>query len=162
VGEIFPASTRPCFLVDASLIKLGRYLRCLGFDAEWDESASARELATRAEDQGRIFVTRSTRLDFEVPRPGACVELRAGDAEQQLAQLVRELGLDARRWLFTRCIRCNVELERVRDREQVRALVAPEVFARQSEFFRCPRCATVFWRGSHVANTCRKLGLEPP
>jgi uncharacterized protein with PIN domain len=26
-------------------------------------------------------------------------------------------------------------------------------------FYTCPQCGTVFWKGSHVRNTCRKLRL---
>jgi uncharacterized protein with PIN domain len=42
------------------------------------------------------------------------------------------------------------------------ARVVEAVRARHRLFFTCPSCGTVFWRGSHVENTCRKLGLEPP
>jgi uncharacterized protein with PIN domain len=162
LDDAFPASARPCFVVDASAIKLGHYLRCLGYDAEWDERAATRELARRADREGRVLLTRFTRLDEEAPRPKRCVELRSEDPLEQLGQVVGECGLDVRRWLFSRCIRCNVELERVRSRESVRARVPAGVLRRFETFFTCPRCATVFWHGTHVANTCRKLGIEPP
>jgi uncharacterized protein with PIN domain len=150
------------FLVDASLIKLGKYLRCAGYDAEWDARATARELAARAKRDERVFVTRSTRVDFEFERPPRCVGVAGDDPVAQFHELARLLGLDLATFVFTRCIRCNVELARVADRETVRARVAPAVFERRCAFFTCPRCATVFWHGSHVENTCRKLGLALP
>lgn len=154
-----PATYRPRFTTDASLIRLGKYLRCAGYDAEWDARAPARLLAARAERERRVFVTRSTRVGFEFERPEGCVALLSGDPRDQFLELVRVLQLDVRSFTFTRCIRCNVELGRVPDPEAVRARVEPAVFETQREFFTCPKCATVFWHGSHVANTCRKLGL---
>jgi len=64
--------------------------------------------------------------------------------------------------LFSRCIRCNVELGAVKDKQAVAERVHPNVLSRHERFFACPRCGTIFWHGSHVANTCRKLGLPPP
>jgi hypothetical protein len=147
-------------MVDASLIRLGKYLRCAGYDAEWDARAPARVLAAHAQSEERVFVTRSTRVGFEFERPDPCVVVASGDPREQFLELVRVLRLDTQRFTFTRCIRCNVELERVIDPETIRARVEPAVFETRREFFTCPRCATVFWHGSHVENTCRKLGLE--
>lgn len=152
-------SDRPRFTTDASLIRLGKYLRCAGYDAEWDARAPARVLAEQAERERRVFVTRSTRVGFEFERPDRCVAIASDDPREQFQELVRALHLDTKR-SFTRCIRCNVELERVSDPESIRARVEPAVFETRREFFTCPRCATVFWHGSHVENTCRKLGLR--
>ena len=57
---------------------------------------------------------------------------------------------------------CNVPLVPAPDREALRARVHPGVFARHRAFTVCPRCGTVFWFGSHVRNTCAKLGLPAP
>ena len=37
--------------------------------------------------------------------------------------------------------------------------VHPNVYAHYQEFTTWPHCGTVFWKGSHVRNTCRKPGL---
>ncbi|MCK6447169.1 MAG: Mut7-C RNAse domain-containing protein [Planctomycetes bacterium] len=155
-------ATLPRFVLDASMIKLGKYLRCAGYDAQWDARATAREAAKRACDTERVFVTRSTRVAFEFPRPPRCVELVATDPVAQFRELASVLELDLVRFVFTRCIRCNVDLDAVAEPENVRSRVIPEVFERHRHFFTCPRCGTVFWHGSHVANTCRKLGLALP
>lgn len=162
VPEAADSPAAPRFLVDASLIKLGKYLRCAGFDAAWDERASARVLAARAEREDRVFVTRSTRMGFEFAPSRSCVTVVSMDAREQFHEVVRALGLHARGSAFTRCIRCNVELAPVPDSESIRTRVPPAVFEAQRKFFTCPSCGTVFWHGSHVANTCRALGLERP
>ena len=57
---------------------------------------------------------------------------------------------------FTRCVRCNVELDELPAGSQPHD--APRgVRERYRRFFRCPACHTIFWRGTHVHNTRRKL-----
>lgn len=152
----------PRFLVDGMAIKLGKYLRCLGYDADWDVSTPTRGLARRAAAESRILLTRNTRMGFELEAPPRWLALESADPLEQVRQVVRELELDMRARLFSRCIRCNLELEVVADTTAVRERVPARVRERYRTFYTCPGCATVFWRGSHVANTCRKLGIEPP
>jgi len=154
-----PAPGEPRFEVDAMLVKLARYLRCLGYDASCEPELSLARRLARAKAQGRAFLTRSTRVD----EPGVKVVLvRRDDPVEQLAQVIGEARLDPRARLFTRCIRCNVPLAEVRKDEAVRARVPAGVWLQHERYWSCPSCATVFWHGSHVANTCRKLGIEPP
>jgi uncharacterized protein len=150
----------PRFEIDQMLIKLGKYLRCLGYDARWD-SKSTREAVRRADEDGRILLTRNTRLGEELPVPARFLLLADEDPVRQLARVVAELALDTRTHLFSRCIRCNVPLDAIPDLSTVRDRVPAGVLAMHEEFFRCPSCGTVFWKGTHVANTCRKLGLLP-
>lgn len=152
----------PRFLMDQMLVTVGKYLRVAGHDAEWDLRATRRELIVRANAGGRVFVTCNRRALDEVPRPAAGCTLAVGDPVAQFREIVRLFGLDAEAGLFTKCIRCNVPLDTVADHETVRGRVHPNVFARHRRFYACPRCGTVFWRGSHVANACRKLNLPPP
>jgi len=151
----------PRFLVDGMAVRLGKYLRCLGYDAEWEWGAGTRALVMRARAEERVFLTRNTRLGSEIAPPPRWLALASADPVEQLDQVARAFGLALEERLFTRCIRCNVELVAARP-EEVAERVIEAVRARHRQFFACPRCGTVFWRGSHVENTCRKLGLAPP
>lgn len=151
---------RPSFMVDHMLIKLGKYLRIIGFDAEWDLASRTHELILRANREGRIFLTRNTRLPDQYPRPARVVTLTSTDPVVQLGEVVRRYDLESVKNLFSRCIRCNVALEPLPDLSQVGGRVHPNVLARYSSFYTCPKCRTVFWKGSHVRNTCAKLGLD--
>ena len=151
----------PRFLVDGMLIRLGKYLRCLGIDAEWERGTGTRALARRADAEDRVLLTRNTRLGTEIEPPRRALVLASEDPVEQLREVAQALHFDPAEQLFTRCIRCNVELARATP-EEVEARVIPEVRARHRVFFACPKCRTVFWHGSHVANTCAKLGVEPP
>jgi uncharacterized protein with PIN domain len=143
-------------------VKLGKYLRCLGYDAEWDVRVPTRELARRAAAEGRVLLTRNTRVGFELEPPARWLQLTSEDAVEQLQQVVAAFDLDVRAHLFSRCILCNVALETISDRERARGRVPGRVLERYETFYACPRCGTVFWKGTHVANTCRKLGIEWP
>jgi len=148
------------FMVDHMLIKLGKYLRILGYDAEWDNAQRTHELIRRANREGRVFVTRNTRLPDQYPAPDRVMVLSSTDPVEQLWEVVAEFGIRPEQFLFSKCIRCNVFLDQVPDKSEVADSVHPNVLARYDVFHRCPRCGTVFWQGSHVLNTCRKLEIR--
>jgi len=152
-------TTQPRFAVDHMLIKLGKYLRIAGCDAVWDKSIRTHELIDRANAEGRTFLTRNTRLQDQYPPVKHLLPIQADDPVEQLGEVVRATQLDVRRRLFTRCVRCNVALDTVPDKKQVEGCIHPNVFRRYEDFYTCPSCGTVFWKGSHVRNTCRKLGI---
>jgi uncharacterized protein with PIN domain len=147
------------FEIDAMLVKLGRYLRCLGYDAEWDLSSSLATRIERADAQGRVFVTRNHNLGHQQPMPGRALFVEDDDPVEQLWRVIQALGIDPVRHLFTRCIRCNVELAEIAKNAELAARVPGATFAAYRRFYTCPRCGTIFWKGSHVRNTCRKLRL---
>jgi hypothetical protein len=149
-------------MMDHMLVRVGKYLRIIGCDAEWDLSRRTRELIPLANVQKRIFVTCNQRLPDEYPKPDHALLLPIGDPVDQFYQILLTYRLDPLRRLFTKCIRCNVFLEEIADLETARARVPPAVLARHSRFFSCPACRTVFWFGSHVRNTCAKLGIPAP
>ena len=131
----------------------------MGYDAAWDRQVRTQELIARANAEGRVFLTRNTQLTNRYLWPRRVILLKDTDPVKQLSAVVTELKLDTLSGLFSKCIRCNVRLEAVSDKTMIRSRVHPNVWARQLEFFTCPKCHTVFWKGSHVRNTCRKLGL---
>jgi uncharacterized protein with PIN domain len=76
--------------------------------------------------------------------------------------VIEQVRLDPQAGLFSKCIRCNVLLDKILDKQEIEAAVHPNIYARHEKFFKCPACHTVFWHGSHVVNTCKKLGVELP
>ncbi|OGV44456.1 MAG: hypothetical protein A2X46_01325 [Lentisphaerae bacterium GWF2_57_35] len=147
------------FMVDHMLVKLGKYLRILGYDAAWDSSIRTHELITRANREHRVFLTRNTRLPSQYPTPQALLMIQSTDPVEQIEQVASTFRLSDKN-LFSKCIRCNVGLEPVADKTSIQDRVHPNVYGRYEHFFQCPSCGTVFWKGSHVRNTCRKLKVE--
>ena len=155
-------NVEPRFMIDHMVIRLGKYLRIIGCDAEWDLRLRTHDLIQRANAEGRIFVTRNRQLPHQYPPATRVCTLTESDPINQFAILLRTFGLDPTARLFSQCIRCNVALAPVPDKAAIRYRVHPNVYAHFDRFFRCPQCDTVFWHGSHVRNTCRKLGLAMP
>ena len=147
------------FAVDHMLVKLGKYLRILGYDAVWDLRLRTHDLIRTANRDGRVFLTRNRRLPAQYPVPDRFLAVCSSDPAQQLREVVAAYGLDTATRLFSKCIRCNVLLRDVADKATVRDAVHPNVYAQYDRFYVCPSCGTVFWKGSHVRNTRRKLGV---
>src|SRR4029434_6032575 len=89
-----PMDATPRFLVDGMLIRLGKYLRCLGYDAEWEHGAGTRALARRAAAEERLLLTRNLRLGTEIPAPPGAVVLSSDEPVAALRELARALDLD--------------------------------------------------------------------
>lgn len=150
------------FEVDHMLIKLGKYLRILGYDADWNLGLRTHELILKANREGRVFLTRNLHLAEQYPPADRAMVVEPEEPAEQMRAVAEQFELDTQCALFAKCVRCNVMLEPVADKAQVRSVVHPNVAEQHDRFYRCPGCGTVFWHGSHVRNTCRKLGLPPP
>jgi len=146
-----------CFMIDHMLIRLGKYLRIAGYDAEWDLTLRTHELILKANAEDRIFVTRNKHLPYQYPVPRRVILLCTTDPAAQFHQVASELRLDIQSNLFSKCIRCNVKLREISDRSEISSKVHPNVLQRYHRFYACPSCGTIFWKGSHVRNTCIKL-----
>lgn len=153
-------------ILDAMLGRLARWLRVLGYDAAYDPHIEDEELVRRALDEGRVLVTRDTRLPEEW-RVAGVVVLGRDEPLGQLTELADRLGLRPEagwraRPLFTRCTVCNAVLEPVPP-EEVAEEVPERVLEGRDTFRRCPKCARIYWEGSHVERMRRTLwrALEP-
>jgi uncharacterized protein with PIN domain len=150
------------FLVDGMLGRLARWLRILGYDAEYHPGLEDRELARIARAEDRILLTRDTELARRKGFRSLLVESQ--ELEEQLRQVVAELGL--RPWRRpARCTLCNAPLEEATP-DEVRDLVPPYVGRTQTRFTRCPACRRVYWPGTHwrrMVETLQSLhpGEEP-
>ena len=156
--EVFPFSepvmlpdTR--FVVDGHLGRLAAYLRMLGFDTWYDRLADDILLASVANNEGRLLLTRDVGLlkRREVER-GYCV--RSDKPHSQLREVSRRFGLHCCIAPFQRCMDCNGQLNAV-SKHQIEHLLPPHTRETKNEFSRCSRCGKIYWRGSHHA---RMLG----
>jgi len=133
------------FIVDSHLAKLAKLLRMLGFDAACPPSLSPSSLVRTAEQELRIILTRSKRLlERKAVRRGLLVI--SEDPRAQLKQVLHRFNLERCTAPFTRCIRCNVQLEPAAPPES--ALPAA-VAACHGEFQHCPACRRLYWKGRH-------------
>jgi hypothetical protein len=140
-----PSAAR--FVVDGHLGRLAAYLRMCGFDTAYDNGAVDADLAQASADEGRILLTRDRGLlKRSIVVRGYLV--RADRAPEQLIEVLDRFDLAPAARPFSRCLRCNGELEPA-ERTTVQAEVPPRVFAEQAKFQRCAACRAIYWRGSH-------------
>lgn len=136
------------FLADAMLAGLARWLRILGHDTACPEPVSDEALVRRALEEERIILTTDRALPEEWTLPDIAV-LRSGAPLAQLAELAGRIDLVAGARPFSRCSRCNAELESA-ERAAARGHVPAAVLARFDHFTRCPACGRFYWPGSHA------------
>lgn len=139
----------PRFVADANLGQLARYLRLLGFDVIYRNDFTDREIAQIANRERRIVLTRDRALlQHKIIERGYFV--RADKPREQVKELLTRLQLyDALR-PFTRCTRCNGELEDV-EKETVLQQLEPKTRKFYERFRRCKSCGQAYWRGSHFS-----------
>jgi uncharacterized protein len=138
------------FLADANVGSLARWLRALGYDAEYEPRLPDAQVVGRALAEGRVLLTRDvdmTRRRVIADGSVRTVLLRDDRVEAQVRQVVDELGLVPDRAL-SRCLDCNVELQ-PRLKAAVTAQLPPHVRATQERFSQCPSCGRVYWPGTH-------------
>jgi uncharacterized protein len=133
------------FLCDQNLGKLARWLRLLGFDAEfmshWDE-----EFMNQAIQNGRVFLTRKGSL-FEKK---GIVFISHDHVGEQLRELFAVLDLKVMKEPLTRCSLCNVILQNA-SRDEVKGLIPEYVYNSHDIFVMCPSCNRVYWKGTHIS-----------
>lgn len=134
------------FLADRMLGRLARVLRILGQDVEYVREGEPRVIAARARDEGRVLLTRDTRLAAQPL--GDTLFLRSNypfhQAREVIAAFALPLEPNLRFCVEDNGLLAEVALDAVRDE------VPPFVAATQPRLWRCPRCARVLWAGTHV------------
>jgi uncharacterized protein with PIN domain len=144
----------PCFVVDANLGQLARYLRLLGFDVVYRNDFTDREVARIASTENRIVLTRDRALlQHKIITHGYFV--RAVKPREQVREILARLDLYRELRPFTRCLRCNGELEDV-DTQAVLHQLEPKTKKYYERFRRCKPCGQAYWKGSHF-NRMEKL-----
>lgn len=142
------------FVIDANLGRLARYLRLLGFDVIYRNDFTDREVAQIAQREKRIVLTRDRALlQQKIITHGYFV--RADKPREQVREILARLDLYGALRPFTRCLRCNGELETV-DKQAVLHRLEPKTKKYYDRFRRCENCGQAYWRGSHF-NRMEKL-----
>jgi uncharacterized protein len=146
------------FVADGMLQSLGAWLRLLGYDCVTATGRPSRLLLEQAVAENRVFLTRNAHLNDNMPydllHRAQIVSLPAEHLPEQLCDVIRRFELDTESFTFTRCVICNLPLERT---VTMPADIPADVAARETEFWRCQRCGKSFWRGSHVTNSLARL-----
>ncbi len=136
-----------CFVVDTNLGKLARYLRLLGLDCLYDNAYTDNDVALMSSEQKRIVLTRDRRLlQRKIITHGYFV--RSVAPKLQVLEVLRRLDLYDQLKPFSRCTRCNGELESV-EKQCIEHRLLPKTQRYYHDFKRCNNCGQIYWKGSH-------------
>jgi len=154
------------YVTDGMLGKLTRWLRMLGQDVEYTGSMDDKKLIEKTKKEDRVLLTRDLELYQQATARGVEAYLVEGSTEtQRLANLAKrfrlKLEIDVE---ISRCPKCNTRIKPV-PKDKILEKIPKTTASNYDEFWLCPGCSQVYWRGAHwkrIDKTLReaKLRLE--
>jgi uncharacterized protein with PIN domain len=144
------------FLADRMLGKLAKELRMLGYDTIYYQGENAYPLIKWAREEGRVILTRNTKLIPKRPEDNI-IRVMEDKPPLQLRELIQKkvISLNEKNF-FSRCLLCNILLVEI-PREEAEGKVPDFIFYQQKEFFRCQQCLRIYWKGSHQDHMQKKV-----
>jgi uncharacterized protein with PIN domain len=77
--------------------------------------------------------------------------VRKKDSTHQFIEVMRKFDLGNQIDFLTRCLLCNSPIKPI-EKNKVGHLLPPKTILYYDEFFLCPNCLKVYWKGSHYQN----------
>jgi uncharacterized protein with PIN domain len=128
---------------------LARTLRALGHVAAFEDGIDDAALVARAEGTGEWILSSDRplfeRRAFNAGRVRGLFVPRHAPIEAQAIFVLRTLGLVVGE---LRCLACGAALSTI-DKAKVAGRVPAGAYAAFDEYFRCPGCDRVYWKGTH-------------
>ena len=119
----------------------------LGFDTLYRNDYADEDLARLSADEDRILLTRDRGLLMRTVVTRGCY-LRNTEPALQLAELLQRFDLARAITPFRRCMHCNAVLRPV-PKETISDRLLPQTRQHFNEFYNCPQCDRIYWKGSH-------------
>lgn len=135
------------FVVDVHLGKLAVYLRFAGFDTLYRSDYDDARLAQISSQEHRILLTRDRDL-LKRRNITHGYYVRSTSPNEQLREVFQRFDLSVTFPLVPRCTRCNAFPEPIQ-KEAVLDRVPSLVLQHFNEFWYCPACEAIYWKGSH-------------
>ncbi len=143
----------PRFVIDGMLGSLARWLRLLGYDADYSNRRDDAGLVRLARAEDRVLLTRDRELAAR--RGVQALWIASQVLDEQLSQVTaafpRPVGSEP-----ARCPVCNTVLIPATP-EQLADRLPAYVLGKHRDFRRCPGCDRVYWPGSHWQNMQARL-----
>ena len=138
------------FITDGMLGKLTRWLRMLGHDVNYFRSADDEKLVEMAKSEKRVLLTRDLKLYQQaVTREVEAVLVEETDEAGKLADLAKRFNFKLEIDLsVSRCPKCNESINAV-SKEMVVDQIPESTSIYYNDFWKCPGCGQVYWRGAH-------------
>jgi uncharacterized protein len=159
IDSSFPEDFK--FITDASLARLAKWLRLLGYDTVVFPREAGRDLLRQADAEHRIVLTRRRDMT-ERQFAGTLLLITDVVVGHQLNNVIESFSLKIdKEKMFGICLECNKKLHLVA-KEEVRDLVPPFVLANCDKYNQCPRCSKIYWMGTHPCNALKFMERHIP
>jgi len=143
------------FAVDCMLGKLAKWLKILGFDTLFFPRIEDDALLSLANQENRVMLLRDNELIARA-RPNGSLFITSEDWQDQLRQVLDKYDIRSKAQPFSRCIECNIHLKKL-SRAEAKNLVTPFIWENAKDFALCPKCARIFWKGTHSDDMMQKI-----
>lgn len=147
----------PKFIADVHLGKLARYLRMLGIDTLYNNHYSKDDLVLVSLKERRAILTRDRNL-LKRNEITHGYWIRNDDPVEQVREVIERFDLINSLREFSRCMECNAVLEKI-EKSQIEKELPAKVRLYQNEFYRCPECKRIYWKGTHYDKMKVLIGL---
>ena len=128
----------------------------LGYDTLSYRGEDAYSLIRLAREENRIISSRSSKLTPKRPED-RIIRILEDKPSSQLKELVQAGVVNLQEeTLFSRCLVCNMLLRQI-SHDEAEGEVPDFIFYQQKEFFRCPQCSRIYWKGSHHDHMKEKI-----
>jgi uncharacterized protein with PIN domain len=151
------------FIADSMLGRLARWLRLLGHDTLYYPHIEDSLLLRFAREEGRILLTRDTRL-VKVRGLNNFLLLSENVPLEQLKKVIKTFGLipsvtsleSYMASLISRCSLCNTVLINI-PKSEAQNSVPEYVYRTSDNFKKCATCNKFYWKGTHQEKLHGKL-----
>lgn len=140
----------PTFICDVHLGRLGKYLRMLGWDTLYSNQYTPDDLISVSCQEKRIILSRNYQLTRH-KKVTRSYWIRSSDPLEQIKDLINKLDLSNQSIPLTRCLNCNHILVPV-EKQEILHRLQTRTAKYYNEFFICPACDQIYWKGSHFEN----------
>jgi len=130
--------------------KLTRWLRMLGHDVEYTGSMEDKELIQKVKKENRILLTRDLELYQHTIAKGAeAFLIESPNQTANLATLAKRFGFKLEiNVKVSRCPKCNTRIKPASKTDVIKK-IPQTTSSYYNEFWECPKCQQVYWRGAH-------------
>jgi uncharacterized protein len=138
---------QPKFILDVHLGKLANLLRMLGFDTLYRNDYTDNILCRISLKENRTLLSKDKSL-IETESLTHAYLVRNKNSRLQLIEVLDRFQLFALTAPFTRCIECNLTLQKV-DMVKILSRIPEKVKEWCTEYQWCSACNRIYWKGSH-------------
>jgi hypothetical protein len=140
----------PKFITDVQLGSLAKYMRMLGFDVIYKNCYRGNEIILLSIEESRTILTKDREL-LKRNDISHGYWIRNKEVIEQVKEVNIRFHLNNLILPFSRCMKCNTPLNKTEKKDIIQRL-EEKTKNLYDEFFICPSCNQIYWKGSHYQN----------